>query len=314
MRTEIIISIMAIAVATIFSIAEPSFFTYDTLVLVAILSAELGFIALGMSFLIATGEIDLSAAGVLALSVWVYDGFATGLGFSLPLAVVAVIALAISIGFIHGYICLRMGIPGFIVTFVGMIIWKGILTAITKGEHEGYLGDKTTLFTNVLQGYVGMVPAVFIWFIVFTVIFTILLTRTRFGSHVLAVGGNLTVARNIGVRIERTKILCFILSSLMAGVAAIFFFNRQFYVASDVMVEAPLFAICACVVGGCMAGRANIVGTSIGVITIIIIQRGLYIAGVPATLYMAAVGIVLLVFATIHIKWKEIHWVGVRRK
>ncbi|MGQ9781555.1 MAG: ABC transporter permease [Nitrososphaeria archaeon] len=314
MRTEIIIAIMAIVAAAIFSAFEPTFFTYETLVLVAIFSAELGFIALGMSFLIATGEIDLSAAGVLALSVWIYDGFATGLGFSLVIGTIAVLMLAISIGFIHSYICLRAGIPGFIVTFIGMIIWRGILTAITKGEHEGYLGDKTTLFTNVLQGYVGMVPAVFIWFLVFTAVFTILLTRTRFGSHVLAVGGNLTVARNLGVRIERTKTLCFILSSLMAGVAAIFFFNRQFYVASDVMVEAPLFAICACVVGGCRAGRANIVGTALGVIAIIIIQRGMLIAGVPSTLYMAAVGVVLIIFATIHVKGKEIRLRGVKRK
>jgi simple sugar transport system permease protein len=312
MRTEAILCVILVAAIVVISVIEPSFYSYETLALITILSAELGFIALGQAFVIASGEIDLSAAAVLSLSLWVYDGFATGLGFSLPLAVIPTLILALCIGFIHGYLSLKMDIPGFIVTFVGMVIWKGILTAITQGEHEGYLGDKSTWFTNFLQGYFGPVPGVFLWFIVFTAAFTVLLTRTRFGNHVLAVGGNLTVARNIGVRIERTKILCFMLSSLMAAVTAVFFFNRQFYVACDVMVEAPLFAICACVIGGCRAGYANILGTALGVLIIIVIQRGTAMAGIPATLYMAVVGLILLIFATIHIKAKGIHWLGGR--
>jgi simple sugar transport system permease protein len=312
MRTEAILCVILVAAIVVISVIEPPFYSYETLALITILSAELGFIALGQAFVIASGEIDLSAAAVLSLSLWVYDGFATGLGFSLPLAVIPTLILALCIGFIHGYLSLKMDIPGFIVTFVGMVIWKGILTAITQGEHEGYLGDKSTWFTNFLQGYFGPVPGVFLWFIVFTAAFTVLLTRTRFGNHVLAVGGNLTVARNIGVRIERTKILCFMLSSLMAAVTAVFFFNRQFYVACDVMVEAPLFAICACVIGGCRAGYANILGTALGVLIIIVIQRGTAMAGIPATLYMAVVGLILLIFATIHIKAKGIHWLGGR--
>ncbi|MEM3826466.1 MAG: ABC transporter permease [Nitrososphaeria archaeon] len=309
MRTEAILVMILFAAIFVFSVIEAPFYSYETFTLIAILSAELGFIALAQSFVIASGEIDLSAAAVLSLSLWVYDGFATGLGFSLPLAVIPTLILASCIGFIHGYLSIRLNVPGFIVTFVGMVIWKGILTAITQGEHEGYLGDKNTLFTNLLQGYLGPVPGVFLWFIVFTAIFTILLTRTRFGSHVLAVGGNPVVARNVGVRIERTKILCFMLSALMAALTAIFFFNRQFYVASDVMVEAPLFAICASVIGGCRAGRANILGTTIGVLIIVVVQRGTAIAGVPATLYMSVVGIILLIFATVHIKARGLFWI-----
>jgi ribose/xylose/arabinose/galactoside ABC-type transport system permease subunit len=312
--TEFIILILIVACTAVFTYLEPNFFSYNTFVVIAVLSAELGFIALGLSFLIATGEIDLSSAAVITMTLWVYDGFATGLGFSLPLGIIVPLAIGISIGFIQGYICLKMRIPAFIVTFVGMIIWQGLVTAITGGYNEGYLGPSTGLFTYALDGYVGGVPLEFIWFIVFAAIFTVILTRTRFGSHVLAVGGSETVARNLGVRVERTKILCFILSALMATVTTIFFFNRQFYVSSQVMVQAPLFAICASVVGGCRAGHANLVGAALAAVLIIIIQTGMVMVGVPSTLYMAAVGVVLVVFATIHLKSKGFSWRMVRRK
>jgi len=312
--TELTILILIIACTAVFTYLEPNFLTYNTFVVLAVLSAELGFIALGISFLIATGEIDLSSAAVITMTLWLYDGWATGLGFNLFLGMLVPLVAGIAIGFIQGFICLKMRIPAFIVTFVGMIIWQGLVTATTGGYNEGYLGPTKGWLTFALDGYVGGVPLEFVWFIVLGAVFTVVLTRTRFGSHVLAVGGSETVARNLGVRVERTKILCFILSAVMASVATIFFFNRQFYVSSTVMVQAPLFAICASVVGGCRAGRANLVGTTLATILIIIIQTGMVMVGVPSTLYMAAVGVVLVIFATIHLKSKGLSWRMVWRR
>ncbi|MGD0330611.1 MAG: ABC transporter permease [Nitrososphaeria archaeon] len=314
LSTEFTIIIMIVGCVAVVTYIEPSFFSYATFVVVAFTSAELGFIALGISPLIATGEIDLSAAAVLTLTLWVYDGFATGLSFSLPYGLIVPLLVAISIGFIQGYICLKMRIPAFIVTFVGMIVWEGIEVAITGGYNSGYTGITTGLFSKVLSGYIGKVPLEFVWFVVLTAIFAVIITRTPFGSHVLAVGGNETVARNLGVRVDRTKVLCFMISALMAGVTAIFFFNRQFYVSSTVYTQAPLFAICASVVGGNRAGHANMVGAALASILVIIIQEGMVMAGVPSTLYMAAVGIVLVIFATIHVKARKFSWAMVRRK
>ncbi len=180
------------------------------------------------------------------------------------------------------------------------------MTAITGGVNYSYLGDKTTLFSTILEGNIGGFPIVFFWFIVFAVIFTLLLTRTKFGNHVLAVGGNPTVARNVGVRVERTKILSFALCSLMAGVAAIFYFNRIFFIAPDTQVGIELFGICACVIGGAMVGggHGNVMGAALGAITVIMLRFGLPMIGVPANLFTAIVGIALLVFAIVHLKMK----------
>jgi len=309
MRTEAILCVILVAAIVVISVIEPSFYSYETLALITILSAELGFIALGQAFVIASGEIDLSAAAVLSLSLWVYDGFATGLGFSLPLAVIPTLILALCIGFIHGYLSLKMDIPGFIVTFVGMVIWKGILTAITQGEHEGYLGDKSTWFTNFLQGYFGPVPGVFLWFIVFTAAFTVLLTRTRFGNHVLAVGGNLTVARNIGVRIERTKILCFMLSSLMAalgGIVMIIEYKVMQPTAGMVAVFGAgleFEAIAVCMMSGIAprGGRTSFFAIFIATLAYSSFKSGLVLFGLPGYWYLPFTGIMTFILVALHL-------------
>lgn len=309
MRTEAILVMILFAAIFVFSVIEAPFYSYETFTLIAILSAELGFIALAQSFVIASGEIDLSAAAVLSLSLWVYDGFATGLGFSLPFAIAPVLMLALCIGFIHGYLSIRLNVPGFIVTFVGMVIWKGILTAITEGEHEGYLGDKNTLFTNLLQGYFGPVPGVFLWFIFFTAVFTVLLTRTKFGSHVLAVGGNPVVARNVGVRIERTKILCFMLSALMAALGGMFMII-EYRVMQPTAGMMAIFgaglefeAIAVCMMSGIAprGGRTSFISIFIATTAYASFKSGLVLLGLPGYWYLPFTGIMTFILVTLHV-------------
>jgi len=307
--SEFRITLAAIVIFLVFGLRRPDFFTEIIWRGILRAAGDLGLVLLGEAIVITVGEIDLSVASTWALCAYIFLVLANG-GVDPMLALVMVLLLGALIGSVNGLLVTKTGAPSFLVTLASMWIIRGILLMISVTTYV-YLRVNTFL-DSFLQGYFGPVPGVFLWFIVFTAAFTVLLTRTRFGNHVLAVGGNLTVARNIGVRIERTKILCFMLSSLMAAVTAVFFFNRQFYVASDVMVEAPLFAICACVIGGCRAGYANILGTALGVLIIIVIQRGTAMAGIPATLYMAVVGLILLIFATIHIKAKGIHWLGGR--
>jgi simple sugar transport system permease protein len=307
---EFRIALAAIAIFSIFGLKSSSFFTERIWRGILIAAGDLGFLILGETLVITAGEIDLSVASTWALSAYVFLTIANA-GVDPILAMILVLLLGFLIGYANGFCKARTGIPSFLVTLATMWIIRGVVFVINPTSYS-YLKVETVL-NQILLGYVGMVPAVFIWFIALTAIFTTLLTRTKFGSHVLAVGGNLTVARNIGVRIERTKTLCFILSSLMAalgGIAMIVEYkvmNPNSGMAATFGAGLEFEAIAVCMMSGISptGGRASFPAVFIATIAYASFKSGLILFGLPGYWYLPFTGIMTFILVGLHLVGKK---------
>jgi simple sugar transport system permease protein len=304
--SEFRITLAAIVIFLVFGLRRPDFFTEIIWRGILRAAGDLGLVLLGEAIVITVGEIDLSVASTWALCAYIFLVLANG-GVDPMLALVMVLLLGALIGSVNGLLVTKTGAPSFLVTLASMWVIRGILLMISVTTYV-YLRVNTFL-DSFLQGYFGPVPGVFLWFIVFTAAFTVLLTRTRFGNHVLAVGGNLTVARNIGVRIERTKILCFMLSSLMAalgGIVMIIEYKVMQPTAGMVAVFGAgleFEAIAVCMMSGIAprGGRTSFFAIFIATLAYSSFKSGLVLFGLPGYWYLPFTGIMTFILVALHL-------------
>ena len=231
-------------------------------------NAFLGITAVGMTFVILSGGIDLSVGavigftGVLVAVLVTWGGVHPLVAFALALSVAAAFGAAMGC-FIH-----YLEVPSFIVTLAGMFLARGAASIITQDSiaiaHPFY-GQISALFLRLPGG--GRITVIGGLMVLVFAAGTLLAHRTRFGSNVYALGGNATSASLMGVPIGRTTILIYTLSSVMAGLGGIVFslYTSAGYPLAAVGVE--LDAICAVVIGGTLlaGGYGFVVGTFIGV-------------------------------------------------
>ncbi|MEM3871883.1 MAG: ABC transporter permease, partial [Nitrososphaeria archaeon] len=269
-------------------------------------AGDIGLVVLGEAIVITVGEIDLSVASTWALCAYIFLTLAHS-GIDPILAMIMVLLLGCLIGLINGAIVTKTGAPSFLVTLATMWVIRGVLLFISVTTYS-YLRVNTFL-DGILQTYLGPVPGVFLWFIVFTAIFTILLTRTRFGSHVLAVGGNPVVARNVGVRIERTKILCFMLSALMAALGGMVMII-EYRVMQPTAGMVAIFgaglefeAIAVCMMSGIAprGGKTSFLSIFIATTAYASFKSGLVLLGLPGYWYLPFTGIMTFILVALHV-------------
>ncbi|MCK5768486.1 MAG: ABC transporter permease, partial [Candidatus Atribacteria bacterium] len=200
----------------IFSTFSSKFFTLRNITGILTIVSELGIMAIGVAFLMIAGEFDLSVSSVYALSGFLFVTLANK--FNSPLAFIITLAVAAFIGFCNGTITLHARIPSFITTLGTMLFLRGTLLAITGGESVSYKSDiiMPTLLTRFIGS--GFRPS-HIWFFFLTLLFSLVLTNTRYGNWVFATGGNKAVARAMGVNVNKVKVTNFMLSSLMASLS-----------------------------------------------------------------------------------------------
>lgn len=286
----------------IFSVMGRQFFTLSNLVGVFTIVSELGIMAIGVAFLMISREFDLSVGAVYATSGFIF-GLLANTGLYSPLALVITLAIASLVGFINGMITLRTRIPSFITTLGMTMILRGLLLAITKGVTMTYEGD--TIIPTILAKRMayGFRPSHF-WFIALTLLFTLILNRTRYGNWVFAVGGGQEAARSMGVNINKVKLINFTISALLAGLAGSIVTSR-FSLANPAFGSGlELEVITAVVIGGTLltGGYGTILGAFLGAFLVGMIRTGLLLSGAPGYWYQTFIGIVLIVAATIHLK------------
>lgn len=286
----------------IFSVMGERFLTFSNLVGVFTIVSELGIMAIGVAFLMISKEFDLSVGAVYAASAFIF-GLLANTGLYSPLALVITLMFASLVGFVNGLITLRTRIPSFITTLGMMMILRGLLLAITKGVTVTYQGDAIAP-TILARGMAyGFRPSHF-WFIALTLLFTLILNRTRYGNWVFAVGGGQGPARSMGVDINKVKLINFSISGLLAGLAGCIVISR-FLIANPAFgTGSELEVITAVVIGGTLltGGYGTILGTFLGTFLVGMIRTGLLLSGAPGYWYQAFIGIVLIVAATIHLK------------
>lgn len=279
--------------------AFPHFGTADNLRSLVLQGSFLAVIALGMTFVIISGGIDLSVGSNYALggvlAAW-------GAQYGLVVAILLPLAVCSLIGFINGLLIARTGMAPFIVTLASLLFARGLLLALTSEGSTTYKVDPGSAFLWLGQGTIfGIGVPVYLTLVLFA-LGGLLLRRTRFGQSVFAIGGAEQSALLMGLPVARTKISLYTLSGALAGFAGVL---TAAYLQSGVTVigvGTELDAISVVVIGGTLltGGAGTIIGTLVGVLLRTLIQNVINQIGTLDSNYQTVVsGAFLLVVVVI---------------
>ncbi len=250
-------------------------------------------LAFGMTFAIITGGIDLSVGSILALSGTLSAGFIVHNDMSVVQAVTLAIVIGTALGLFNGFVIAKTTIPPFIVTLAMMQIARGAAYIYSNGQPiRAMIPDYQIIGT----GYLGPIPYPVIYMVVFLIICVVLLSKTRFGRHVYAVGGNDKAAIFSGVNVARTKMMVYTMSGFLAAFTGVVLCARMASGQPTAGQSFEMDAIAATVLGGTsMSGGVGKIGsTMIGVLIIGVLNNGLNLLGLNSFWQQIAKGIVIL--------------------
>ncbi|GAA1514614.1 ribose transport system permease protein [Agromyces terreus] len=287
-----------ILIVVVFSFASPHFFTANNLVSILTAATVTGILALGTTFVIITGGIDLSIGTGMVLSGVMAGVFLTYLGWPLWAGVLATILFGGLIGLINGINVSVLGIPPFIATLGMMLIAAG-LSLVISGTKPIYFND-TPEFQQIMN--LSIIPGIrfpmgVAIFIVMIVIAAVLLSKTILGRYTFSIGSNEAATALSGVNVRRWKIIIYTLAGLFVGLAGVLSASRLSSAQPTGGMGLELEAIAAVVIGGTslQGGKGSIIGTVIGALIMAVLTNGLRIISVPQEWQSVAVGIVILV-------------------
>ena len=287
-----------IVIVVFFSVASPHFFTTNNLVSILTAATVTGVLALGTTFVIITGGIDLSIGTGMVLCGVMAGVFLTYLGWPLWAGVAATIVFGGLIGLINGVNISVLGIPPFIATLGMMLIAAG-LSLVISGTKPIYFND-TPEFQSIMN--LSIVPGIrfplgVAIFIVMIVIAAVLLSKTIVGRYTFSIGSNEAATALSGINVRGWKILIYTIAGLFVGLAGVLSASRLSSAQPTGGLGLELEAIAAVVIGGTslQGGKGSIVGTVIGALIMAVLTNGLRIISVPQEWQSVAVGIVILV-------------------
>ena len=291
-RYVIYIGFVVVFLVFAFFLRNQGFLSSNNLLNIFRQTATITVIAVGMTYVIACAEIDLSVGSVAGLSSVV-----TAMALShwgLIVGVIAGLAVGIAVGSVNGALVSLLGIPSFLVTLGMLGIAAGVAQWITASAPQPILND---LFNNIFGGgNFGPVPGLVAWSAIFVVIGAIVLAKTRFGRQVLATGGNRTAAQFTGVNTRRIKFQVLLLSGTVASVAGMLYAGRLQSGRFQWGAGDELSAIAAVILGGTslFGGAGSVVGTLFGALLIGLINNGLILAGLDSSQQQVVRGAIII--------------------
>jgi len=291
--------VILVALMVIASVAFDSFATVGNLHALAVQASFIAVMALGMTFVIMTGGIDLSVGSLFALggvlAAWGAQ-HSPVLGLVLPLAVCG------AIGLVQGLVIARGGLPPFIVTLAGLLFGRGLLLFLTTEGASTYKVPDGSAFSQLAQGrLLGIELSVWLVVVLF-VLGAVVLHRTVYGTAVLAIGGQEDAAALMGVAVARVKVLTYLLSGLCAGLAGAMIASYTSSGVTVIGVGTELVVISAVVLGGTLlsGGAGTIAGTLVGVLLLqVVINVINQVGSLQSSWQDVVTGVILLVVVTL---------------
>ncbi|MGH1483940.1 MAG: ABC transporter permease [Geminicoccales bacterium] len=262
-------------------------------------------LAIGLTFVIGSGEIDLSFPAIIG-----FAGFIFAVSFKEYelgwFSVLAGLAAGTMVGFLNGVLIAKVGIPSFITTLGTQFLWFGMATVLSGGKSYALRGADQTSVWNVIVGrplagvegppWIWQIPIQALWTMLIVVFLWFILNRHRFGEHTLFIGDSNDVSRVVGIDVDREKIKIFTLMGLLAGMAAIMLTleNKNYF--GNQGQGYLLTAIASVLIGGTsiFGGRATIIGTVFGCLIIGMIEAGLVASGLTGAWVRTIQGLVFL--------------------
>lgn len=300
-----------LALCIFLSLATDSFLTSTNLLNVGRQISLLGIMAVGMTFVLISGEVDLSVG-----STYAFSGLATGMlivaGWALLPAIGVGLLSGAIIGLINGVLSTYGRLPSLIATLGMLSIVRGAALILTNGqpvtvnERKGALPEVAEAFSYMGQGYLfDVVPMQLVFFVIIAALAWVVLSYTNFGFRVFAVGGSAKAARVSGISVFTIKIWAFVLMGVLAAFAGIlslaFLPSGQ---AGRTGLGLELDVIAATIVGGASlsGGEGTILGTILGVLIIGVMRNGLVLMGVSPFVQELMIGLVIIIAVGID-KW-----------
>ena len=292
-----------IILCVIFSVYNTRFMSVANFMNILQQVAVIAIAAFGMTWVILLGEIDLSIGSIIAVAGMVgAQCFAYGLGF-VPTFFITLAAGAL-LGILNGTLTAKFLLPSFIVTVATMGIYRGLVSLPTNGAPAMILEPAWTAIGT--QSFLG-IPIV-IWFVAVLFLFNhILLSKTTFGRRAYLTGGNREAALYSGIKVDRLKIMIFMISGIMAAISGILLSSRLFSAQTNAGMSYELDAIAAAVLGGTSlaGGVGTMIGTLIGALIIGVLNNGMNMMSVPYFYQLIVKGLVILIAVYLDVRSKR---------
>jgi rhamnose transport system substrate-binding protein len=292
---EWVLLVVLAAETIFFSLVAPNFFTLGNFFEMTRFSVELGLLAVALTPVIVAGGIDLSVGSMMGLAAVTFGASYQVLHLPLPLAAGCAVLAGLAGGALNALLIARLKLPALIVTLGTFSLFRGVAEGMTQGA-VNYTGFPSG-FLFLGQGYLGgLVPAQLPLFVLIVAAYVVLLHRSVVGRALYAIGFTAQGARYAAIPVARRVALVYVLSGLIASVAAVIYVAHLGQARSDAGRGYELDAITAVVLGGTsvFGGRGTIGGTLLGLCALTVLQTGLHLAAWPSELTGVLTGVLLL--------------------
>jgi ribose transport system permease protein len=299
MKKELGIFILLVVLCAVVTALNPRFLGATNLQNMARLVGMYGIFSIGLGIIIITGGIDLSVGSTFALLGVLLTMMLTGWRWPAIIAVLAVIGLAMGLGWLHGLLITKVKLQPFIVTLCGLLFYRGAARFIANDEAKGF-GDASGFegLRDLASGTFLGIPAAFILLLVIGALMWVVLHRSVYGRYLFAVGRNVEAARYSGINASRIIASAYVLSGLLVGISGVLLvFYTNSVTPSTYGNFYELYGIAAAVLGGCSlrGGEGSIIGILIGTTLLQVLQNLVNLLGIPSSLNYAVMGAVILV-------------------
>lgn len=294
LKGNIGILIVLIIICLLVSLLTDKFLTSNNIISVLRQISINMYIALGMTLVIILGHIDLSVGSIVAMSGTLTVGFIVTQNLPIGWAIAGGLFLGTLAGLFNGLIVSAFKVPAFIITMAMMNVASGVAYVYSGGQATRITDD---FFVEIGTGYLlGIIPLPVVYMTVLIALMGFLLTKTRFGTYIYAIGGNREAARLSGVPTKAVEIVVFTLSGFLSAFAGLVLASRMYSGQPSVGVGYELDAIAACVLGGISmsGGRGRISGTIFGAVVIGVISNGLNLIRVSSHWQLIVKGLIIV--------------------
>lgn len=276
------------------SIASDAFLSFRNFLNIADQITVLGIMAVGMTFVILIGGIDLSVGSILALSMMVLGYLNVEAGMPMSVAIIGALAASMLCGALSGLMITEFKVPAFIATLAMMSIARGLANMITNGSQ--IIGFPAWFNMGAIIRHFGFLTVTVAVMMVVFVVAIIFLRFRKEGRALYAIGGNPEVARLAGINVRLATVLVYVVCAFLSGLAGVLLAARLDSVQPSSGVAYELDAIAAVVIGGTSlsGGTGGIVGTLIGVLIIGVLRNGLNLLSVSPFLQAVVIGLVIV--------------------
>jgi ribose/xylose/arabinose/galactoside ABC-type transport system permease subunit len=292
MGVLVVLAIIVIAL----SIVSPIFLKPVNLVNVVRQTVEIGVMAIGMTLLIISGEMDLSVGSIFGATAML-GALMFKNNMNPTLVFILMLAGGAAIGFINGFLVTKAKMPAFIATLGTMQIFRSVAYAISGGMSISVFPEKATnSWVFKMGASVGKVPVQVIIMLILFVVAHIVMSKTKFGFDIYATGGNKRAAKLAGISTDRIKMECFMLTGALCALAGMISIAYLQSVPTTAGSGREMDVIAAVILGGAAlsGGRGTILGTFIGAIIMSVVKNGMVLLSVPVFWQSGFIGVIII--------------------